>query len=406
MRKGVLPRIIGSGIVLGLYGIVNFLATPIGTIASGNIASKQFENSDASYVASQAGMDFFSNLHMPFFFVLIILVAIWWKPVVNMFRKAGVTAIPIILLSLLSLAPESANAYYDKQNWAEPVFILPNESAFWIPETGANRGNQSRLNSEAYLAQNEIAAKRFNIPHAKLPNSAWLGDFYVPTGRLIILDRTPYTREWVKDAMRGTSKRDESFHMQTRDGMNSTVGLAVGASIDPGNAPGFLYRFGVNAPRGERTDPKVIFTSVYYGRSLAQIMDTVVRNKVQQLLSAQYSKLTFDEANEKLPEIITLVEKDLKNWAKTIGITIDFLGLADTVEFDSDVQQAINKAYIAGRLAPHVNTLERMATINAMEHKWNGWLPWTPGSLGDIFRNIFGIKSNPVPAKAVRKAAK
>ncbi len=303
----------------------------------------------------------------------------------------------------MSFAPKNASAYYDKQNWAEPIFILPNESAFFLKEVGENRGNQTRLNSEAYLAQNEIAAKRYNIPHAKLPNSAWLGDFYVPTGRLIILDRTPYTREWVKDAMRGTSKRDESFHMQTRDGMNSTVGLAVGASIDPANAPGFLYRFGVNAPAGSRTDPKVIFTSVYYGRSLAQIMDTVVRNKVQQLLSAQYSKRTFDEANAQLPEIIASVEKDLQIWAKTIGITIDFLGLADTVEFDPDVQQAINRAYVAKTLAPGVGTLERMAVINAMEHRWNGWLPWTPSSLGDIFRNIFGIKSTaPAPAK-VRK---
>ncbi len=403
MKKNVLWRVVLSVLVFILYGWTNYLATPIGTIASGNIAGKQFDNSDAAYVTTLVGMDMFSNLHVPFFLVLLVLMAIWWKPAANLIRKSGVTAIPIILLSLMSFAPKNASAYYDKQNWAEPIFILPNESAFFLKEVGENRGNQTRLNSEAYLAQNEIAAKRYNIPHAKLPNSAWLGDFYVPTGRLIILDRTPYTREWVKDAMRGTSKRDESFHMQTRDGMNSTVGLAVGASIDPANAPGFLYRFGVNAPAGSRTDPKVIFTSVYYGRSLAQIMDTVVRNKVQQLLSAQYSKRTFDEANAQLPEIIASVEKDLQIWAKTIGITIDFLGLADTVEFDPDVQQAINRAYVAKTLAPGVGTLERMAVINAMEHRWNGWLPWTPSSLGDIFRNIFGIKSTaPAPAK-VRK---
>ena len=102
----------------------------------------------------------------------------------------------------------SAYAYYDKNDVTEAYTILPNESAFWIPDVGANKDNQAKLDSEAYLNDNKVALKRFIVPHAKLSGSsgAWgWADYYVPSGRLIIVDRTPYSREWVDAADRGTS---------------------------------------------------------------------------------------------------------------------------------------------------------------------------------------------------------
>jgi hypothetical protein len=56
-------------------------------------------------------------------------------------------------------------------------------------------------------------------------------------------------------------------------GLDITVGIAIGASVYEENAAKFLFRFGVNPPVGDRTDPNVIFTSVYYGKSLAQVID-------------------------------------------------------------------------------------------------------------------------------------
>ena len=53
--------------------------------------------------------------------------------------------------------------------------------------------------------------KRFIVPHVKLQGSGGFYDFYVPAGRLIIVDRTTYSREWVDATDRGTSKKKEGF---------------------------------------------------------------------------------------------------------------------------------------------------------------------------------------------------
>jgi Type IV secretory system Conjugative DNA transfer len=68
---------------------------------------------------------------------LLVLVGIWWKPVRKLI--AALTAAAFVLLAPVW----SARAYYDKQDFAEVYFILPNESAFFIPDTGANKDSQA-----------------------------------------------------------------------------------------------------------------------------------------------------------------------------------------------------------------------------------------------------------------------
>ena len=65
--------------------------------------------------------------------------------------------------------------------------------------------------------------KRFIVPHVKLQGSGGFYDFYVPAGRLIIVDRTTYSREWVDSAERGTSHKKEGFPCQTIEGLNITA---------------------------------------------------------------------------------------------------------------------------------------------------------------------------------------
>ena len=61
------------------YGWVNLLLNPVATILSGQMAGKQFENSDVAYITSLVGMSFFSHLGIPFVILLIVLTAIWWR---------------------------------------------------------------------------------------------------------------------------------------------------------------------------------------------------------------------------------------------------------------------------------------------------------------------------------------
>jgi hypothetical protein len=365
------------------------------------MAGRQFDNNDTAYGISLIGM------HVPNLAVsiisaifLLILLAIWWKPL----RKLLAAMLTIVALAFIPT--HRAQAYYNQTDYAEVYFILPNESAFFIPDVGANKDNQSTFNSEAYLNDNKIAAKRFQIPHARLPGSSYFANYYVPTGRLIIVDRTPYNREWVSSSNRGTSAKNESFPCQSAEGLDVTVGISISAFVTEENAAKFLYWFGVNPPQGDRSQPEVIFTSVFYGRSLQQVMDSVGRGKVQALVCGEIAARPLDKVNAEATKIMDVIQQKVADYLASRGITLDYIGWADTFTFDTKVQDAINRQFvstkegdIAKRLADSTNTVQALATAEAtrtIANKWNGAMPssvalwWLPNGLSDWLTGVFG----------------
>jgi len=389
----ILGRAIATAAAVVLYGWINFLLHPVATIASADVAGQQFANTDASYVTSMIGIRLFGNLGIPAVVLLAAVVAIWWRPL----RQWWVSGAAAIVFGVLLAAPQ-AQAYYDKTDYTEAYTILPNESAFWIPDAGANKDNQAQFDSEAYLQANKIAVKRFIVPHTKLQGSGSFFDFYVPAGRLIIVDRTPFSREWVEARERGTSTRNESFPCQSKEGLNISVGVSIGASVLEPNAAKYLYRFGVLPPVGDRTDPKVIFNSVFFSRKLSDVMDDVGRKKVQTLVCNEIASRSFDKANEEANQIMDAVGKAAADYFASVGITLDFIGWADTFTFDPVVQDAVNRRYIASQdqaiaaeLAPYASTIQALAAADALRsfgHKSDGRLPSTivglPPDLGGL----------------------
>ncbi len=181
--------------------------------------------------------------------------------------------------------------------------------------------------------------------------------------------------------------------------MDITVGVTIGTSVAEENAPRFLYRFGVNPPQGNRNDPAVIFTSVYFGRSLAQIVDGPVRNKVQALVCNQIAAHSLDDDNDQATKIMTDIEKDVGAYLTSMGVTLDYIGWADTFTFGSRVQDAIDRRYVANKdaaiatqMQPFVSTIQLLASAEAtrtLAGKWNGVVPssvslwWLPSSITD-----------------------
>ncbi|MGO9569158.1 MAG: hypothetical protein ACLP5H_16615 [Desulfomonilaceae bacterium] len=410
-------RGVATLVAILLYGWINFLLHPVATLLSGKVAVKQFENSDASYVVSYFGINFFSNFGIPALVLLIVLVPIWWKPIKYLIKFSGGRALMILFILITGT---NTLAYYDKADYTEAYFILPNESAFFIPDVGANKDSQAQFGSEEYLKANKIAAKRFIVPHAKFSGSGLWNDFYVPTGRLIIVDRTPYNREWVKAAHRGTSPKDECFPCQSSEGLNITVEISIASSVLEENAARYLYYFGVKPPKGDRTKPDVIFASVFYGRTLTEIMDTVGRGKVQALICKEFTTRTLDQANAEAAKIMETVEKGATAFFASRGITLDYIGWAGTFSFDQPVQDAINRRYIAGQdvevaktLAPHTSTIQALAAAEALRtfaSKSDGKLPttvslwWLPSSLSEFLGGLF--KPGPERAASTGNAPK
>lgn len=371
---------------------LDFILNGVGTIGAANMAGLQFQSDNGSYLASQAGMRLFSSLHVPLWLMLLIVVGIWWKPL-----KRALAALAIIGIAIVANG-QHANAYYDKSDYAEPYFVLPNESAFWLPDVGDNKTSQVQFGSLAYFEANKIAAKRFVIPHTKLENSGLFSNYYVPAGRLIIVDRTPYSREWVKSAVRGTSARDQSFPCQSLEGINITLEISIGVSVQEENAAKYLYRFGIAALDGNRADPNVVFTSVLHGRSLTEVMDTVGRNKVQALMCNEVTTRTFDDANAHAIDMMTNAKAKADEYLKSVGITLDYLGWAGTMEFDKDVQQAINDRYTAEKLRPVLDVMKTQAALD-VARKWDGHLPSSISGLwllpSDLWNAVLGWFTSP-----------
>ena len=400
-------RIVGSLAAIGVYGLTMMLLLPRLLLSSGQVAGGQLANSDASFVGASVQMGLNSRFGaLPAVVLAIVLLAIWWKPLRQRF---GGRSMAVGLFLLAGIAP--AQAYYDKTDYTEAYTILPNESAFWIPDAGANKDSQTQFDSEAYLNANKVPLKRFIVPHVKLQGSGGWYDFYVPAGRLIIVDRTTYSREWVDSAERGTSRKKEGFPCQSIEGLNITVGISVGASVSEANAAKYLGRFGVLPITGDRTNPAVIFNSGYYSRRLAEVMDDVGRKKVQTLVCNEIASRTFDKANAEANQIMEAVSKKATDYFASVGITLDFIGWADTFSFDKEVQDSVNRRYIASQdkeiataLAPYADTIQKLAAASALrsfgDHS-DGKLPTTivglPPDLGGLLGTLLRTGAPPAP---------
>lgn len=413
--KSIVKRIVATVVVTLIYGWINALLNPVATILTGQLAGKQFENSDVAYVESVVGMNFFSNIGIPALALLAVLVWIWWKPLVALLKslKDGDDGSSLVIAGLVASGlffgmTDNANAYYDKTDLTEIYYIGADETAFWIPDVGANKDSQGKFDSEGYYEANKIPAKRFEIKHTKLVGStaAMERDYYVPVGRLYVVKRTPYTRDWTKSTHTGTSTKNESFECQSKEGLNQRFEVSIGVTVLPENAAKYLYHFGTQVS-ADKT-PATMFASVLYATSVTTVMDGVGRSKVSALLCKEFAKRTFDEGNTKLAEIMDKVETDARTFFEARGIKLEFLGTAGTIEFDPDVQKAINDKYIAQTVGPFMGTLQQRAEIGVKEGLQEGLkkfgLPsFLPPSLGEWVGKIFGSQSSAAAAAAAVK---
>jgi hypothetical protein len=416
----MIGRVIGTVVTALVYGWAMMAYAPQATLMTGQAAGRQLDNTDAGYLTAVYTMSFFSaaGTIMTVLFVGV-LAGIWYRPMRDAIRRVSPTLAMLLAAGgALLIGTSDGRAFFEKVDRTEIYPILPNQSAFWIPEVGAVKDKQVQIDSEAFLNENKVQLNRFQVPHQKLAGSAgnsvfsgW--DYYVPAGRLIIVDRTPFSREWVDAVDRGTSTKKEGFPCQSKEGLNITVGVAIGASVSQANAAKYLFRFGVLPPRGEvkgiaesvENDGKVIFTSVYYSRSVQNVMDDFGRKKILELICDQITSRTFDKANEEAKLIKDAAAKQIVDFFAGYGITIDFMGWADTFTFDKEVQNAVNRLYIAKqdedigrRLQPYTEVIKALAQAQAQRSfgdKTDGKLPTTFfGMPPEVVGPLLGVQQN------------
>jgi hypothetical protein len=297
---------------------------------------------------------------------------------------------------LTGIFASNANAYYDTRDTPEFVQIQANQSAFAIPVVGDTKSTQTNFGSKKFLDDAKVATKRFQVPHTVIRNPNWgTSDYYVPSVLLILVDRTPYMREWVDASDRGTSNKKEGFLFQSREGINIGAGISIAAMVKEEDAATFLYWFGTK--NQQVTDVASQFASVNYGKSLQEIMDTVVRGYVQSALASRFMSVSFADGNAHAADIMTDLRNDITKHFAEKGITIDYIGYSGPLSYSDSIQKSIDDVFISSQKAAAsaammtaVPYMQATAEINirnaeaAAIQRWNGAIPNLPASVTSV----------------------
>lgn len=210
--------------------------------------------------------------------------------------------------------------------------VLPSETAFLVPLEGANKTNQAKFMSIDYLNESKVATKRISMPLRKyVTGRAYFSYKWIPTMKIIKVNRTPVTREWTGKAETGTNTRNEALWVESADSIGFGVGVNVTAMVKEEDAATFLYYFS--------------------GKPLSQVVDENVRGKVNSILSREFAAHNLEKARKMKNEVFGKAAKETIESFTTMGVTITNLGLAEGLVYaDSEIQQAINNAFKAEML--------------------------------------------------------
>lgn len=246
---------------------------------------------------------------------------------VPMFRKKsesssnnGVSSAIIMIFACATIvAMTGCRKPYDVPEFVE---VGNNQTAFVVPLEGDTKA-QAKFNSVEYLEALKVGTKRIQIPHRWNQTGRLSNDGkWIPTVKVILVDRTPVTREWVAEKNKATAIWTESC-----DSIGFSMGWNGTAFVKEENTATFLYWY----PSG----------------SLAAVMDEEIRGKIQESVATYSAKVKIDLLREQKAEMAIYVKDLVVPFFEKRGITITTLGQCAGMTYDNDkIQQAIDATFI------------------------------------------------------------
>ena len=213
---------------------------------------------------------------------------------------------------------------YDKPEF---VTIEPHQTAFLIPLVG-DATAQASFESEEMLMQAKVAAKEIQIPHRWVQTGRfhWRGE-YRDTMALIVVDRSPVTREWSATDAIGTSAANQAIYAESAESIGFSAGMNCSAQIySEEDAVKFLY--------------------CYNNKPLSEIMDSEIRARVESKFVEECASRTLNEILIEKEAIMNAVREDVETYFAARGITITVLGMKDGLEYDdAAIQKSINDKF-------------------------------------------------------------
>ena len=246
-------------------------------------------------------------------------------------KKLGGTVPVIIAVTALAFTSGCMKAY-DKPEFVE---IDTSETGFLIPLEG-DTTQQAKFQSEEYLKQRKVAAKRVQITHRWSQEGRLANDGrWLPTVRLVKVNRSPVTREWntpqTTVANGAIQRSDKAIWIESGDSVGFSMGFTCTGFISEDDAAKFLYWY----PSG----------------SLADVMDREARGRIQQIAAEVAARYPLDALRSKKQEISDAVKLDLTNFFAARGITITTVGMFGGMTYENPaIQKAIDETFIAQQL--------------------------------------------------------
>lgn len=223
------------------------------------------------------------------------------------------------------LAASTGCRPFDRPEFEE---IDTSETGFLIPLEGAT-DQQVAFESETYLAERKVAAKRVQVPHRWVQTGRlYSTGEWMDTVRLIKVDRSPVTREWTADSTSGTKNTNEAIWIESKDSVGFSVGFNCTAFIEEEDTARFLY--------------------MYRSRSLADMMDSEVRARIQSVAAETAAKYDLDELRSRKQEMVDDVRADVIAFFKERGITVTTIGMFGGFTYQNPkIQEAIDETFVA-----------------------------------------------------------
>lgn len=235
----------------------------------------------------------------------------------------------IKLLVLGSIVTVSMIGFTGCKSFDKPelIEITPSQTAILLPLEG-EISNQSKLGSEEFLQKNLVSSKRIEIPHKWLKEGRGIifeNGKYIPTHKLIVVERKPETREWTADDKSGSNAKNDGIKAETKESIALTSNMNCTAQIDEDKAVKFLYR--------------------YNGATLASIMDTEIRSRITTKFVELCSQYTLSELLVNKAKVMEEVRNDAIPYFAERGITITALGIAGDFTYNPEIQKSIDEKF-------------------------------------------------------------
>lgn len=237
----------------------------------------------------------------------------------------GIAALSIIF------AGAGCRKAYDVPEYKE---VDTSETAYLVPLEG-DTTSQAKFSSEKFLDDKKVAAKRVQITHRWNQTGRWeIDGQWIPSVRLIKVNRSPITREWTAEGKSGTAAKDQAIWVESQDSVGFSMGFTATGYIKEEDTSKFLYWYPSTDKDGTA--------------SLATVMDTEVRARVQQAVSEVASKYPLDVLRAKKQEMTDAARKDVVPFFEARGITVTTIASFGGMTYENaEIQKSIDNVFIA-----------------------------------------------------------